>query len=142
MEENILEAPPEFKINSLRSINLATFLGGPLAAGYLVAGNFRKLGELRKFRITWIITIFATIAIFGILLFVPGVDKVPNYVFPLLYVAVITYLAKRFQGEAIKSHAENGGAFFSVWRGVLAGVLAGVITLALVFGLLYVLGAG
>ena len=68
MEENILEVPPNFKLYTDRSILIATFFGGPLTAGYLIADNYRHLGEKKKFRNTWICTILASFLIFGIAL--------------------------------------------------------------------------
>lgn len=141
MEEDILQPSPEYKMYSYRSITLSTFLGGPLATGYLIAENFRQLGETAKFRTAWIVAIASTAVIIGVLLFVPGIEKAPSFLFPVIYMGIASFLVKRYQGEPIKVHQENGGQFYSVWRGLLAGVIAAVATFAVVFGLLFVAGA-
>jgi hypothetical protein len=130
MEENLLVAPPAFKLYRDKSIYVGTFLGGPLAAAYLITENFKALGQSDKIRNTWIIAILATIAIFSAALLIPGVQKLPPWVIPLIYTAIAQLIVQRFQGVALKRHEEKGGSFFSVWRAVLAGIISVAITIA------------
>ena len=131
MEENLLVAPPAFKLYRDKSIYIGTFLGGPLVAGYLIAENFRALGQPDKIRNTWIIAILATIAILAAALFIPGLEKVPPYILPLVYTGIAQLIVQRLQGSSIKLHDEKGGSFFSVWRAVLIGIIGVAITIAL-----------
>ena len=64
MEEHIFPDTPTSKLYTENAIRVATFLGGPLIAGYLIADNYRQLGEERHIQTTWLITILATVAIF------------------------------------------------------------------------------
>lgn len=48
MEENVLQPIPTFKLYKDKAIYLGTFIGGPLVAGYLIAENFKQLGQLGK----------------------------------------------------------------------------------------------
>jgi hypothetical protein len=57
MPEDWLTAPPEFKLYKENAIVGATFLGGPLVAGYLAAENFKQLEQPAKARTAWIIAI-------------------------------------------------------------------------------------
>lgn len=133
MEENLLTPEPGFKLYKDRSIATGTFLGGPLVAGYLTAENFKKLGQTEKVTRTWLISIMATIIIFGGIFLVPDIDKVPNYIIPLIYTAITQWLVQKFQGAAIKSHIESGGQTYSVWRAVWIGLVGLVILIAIIF---------
>jgi hypothetical protein len=64
MEDNEIVIPAQ-KIYSEKNIWRATFLGGPLVAGYLLAENFKAFNEPEKVRKTWIIAVLATIIIFS-----------------------------------------------------------------------------
>jgi hypothetical protein len=101
MPEDLLTAPPEFKLYKENAIFGATFLGGPLVAGYLAAENFKQLGQPGKARTAWIIAILSTIAIFGGLFLIPGANKIPNYIIPLAYTFITRSLIRTYQGESI-----------------------------------------
>ncbi|HYK47889.1 MAG TPA: hypothetical protein VEV83_22080 [Parafilimonas sp.] len=133
MEENLLSTPPNFKVYNDRAIYVGTFLGGPLVAGYLAAENFKQLGQQDKVKITWTIAIGVTIAIFAAVFLVPAIQKVPNYIIPLIYALIAQFLVKRFQGTEIKTHIENGGQAYSVWRAVWIGLIGAVVLVAVIF---------
>ena len=133
MEENILPNQPEFKIYKNRSIDLATFLGGPLVAGYLAAYNFKKLGQADKVKITWIIAISATILIVGGIILIPNFEKIPNYIIPILYTLITRYFIQKYQGEEIKTHIDAGGPTFTSWRTVWIGLVGAVVLVAVLF---------
>ena len=48
MEETLAIKIPTQKIYKNRAIEIATFLGGPLVAGYLIAENFKAFNEPDK----------------------------------------------------------------------------------------------
>ena len=52
---------PERKIYKDPALLLGAFFGGPLAAGYMIAGNFKAFGRPDKAKKTWLFTILATI---------------------------------------------------------------------------------
>ena len=130
MEENLISVPPDFKLYKDRAIYVGTFLGGPLVAGYLIAENFKKLDQPDKARNAWIISIVTTVVIIGAAFLIPNFEKIPRYIIPILYALLAQTLVQKFQGEAIKSHIEKGGAVYSVWRGVWIGLVVGVILIA------------
>ncbi|MEJ7681282.1 MAG: hypothetical protein WKG06_26225 [Segetibacter sp.] len=74
--KNFLTPPPDFKLYEDKSVYISTFLGGPLAAGYWAAENFKYLGQGGKVQKTWIIAIIATVVIFGGAFLIPGIEKV------------------------------------------------------------------
>ena len=133
MEENVLQPIPTYKLYKDKAIYLVTFIGGPLVAGYLIAENFKQLGQLGKVKTTWIISIVSTIVIFGGLFLIPNVEKVPNYIIPIIYTGIAQILVKKFQEDAIKAHIETGGQTFSNWRAAWIGIVGLVILIAIIF---------
>jgi hypothetical protein len=136
MEENLLLPQPGFKLYQDRAIYVGTFLGGPLVAGYLAAENFKRLGQQDKVRQTWFIAIGATIVIFGGIFLIPGIEKIPNIIIPLIYTAIAQMLIRRYQGAAIKAHIEAGGQTFSIWRAVWIGLVGVLILVAILLVIL------
>lgn len=132
MEENILNPEPDFKLNKDRAVYLGAFLGGPLAAGYLIAENFKNLGQFDKVKNTWLIAIAVTILLIAAVLLVPGVKKLPSYIIPIIYALIAQALVRKYQMEDINAHIEKGGQLFSVWRGVLVGLIGAVVLLAII----------
>ena len=127
MNDPILDEIPVLstvKIYQERAISTATFLGGPLAAGYLIAENFKAFGESDKARATWIWVISASILIFSLAFLIPDGIHIPNYIFPLIYAAIVSSLVKHYQGKSIAAHLASGGALFSWWRTLLVAVIS------------------
>ena len=133
MEENILEEAPQFKLYKDFAVRVGTFFGGPLVAGYLIAENFKNLGEKNKIKMTWIITIIATILIFVIAYFVSTSTSFPSYILPLVYTGIASALVQQMQGPRIKSHEADGGQFYSAWRALLVGAIGLAITIGALF---------
>jgi hypothetical protein len=52
-------------------IQLATFFGGPLAATWLIAANFKQLGQNGKIKGSWIWGIFAFMVFIAIAIVIP-----------------------------------------------------------------------
>jgi hypothetical protein len=127
MEENILPVQPDFKIYRNRTIEVGTFLGGPLVAGYMAAENFRKLEQASKVKTTWIMAVSATVLIFAAIILVPNMDKVPSYIIPIFYTLITRYLIQKYQGDEIKKHVDAGGPTFSSWRAVWMGLVGAVV---------------
>lgn len=128
MEENSVSLSPTFKLYKNRAIYIGTFLGGPLVAGYLIAENFKQLGQTDKAKTTWVIAICATIGIFSGIFLLPICERIPNFLIPLIYTLIVQYLVQKFQSANIKAHIDAGGQTFSIWRVVWIG-LVGVVVL-------------
>jgi hypothetical protein len=131
MEESILDPVPEYKLYNETAARLGTFFGGPLVAGYLIAENFKLLGHHEKVKTTWMYTIAATIIIFGGIFLIPGVSNIPNYVIPIAYAWIASFIIRQTQGNEIKRHIETGGQLFSAWRVVLISLVGLVITVGI-----------
>jgi len=133
MEENLLSAPPNFKLYKDRAVWTGTFIGGPLVAGYLAAENFKQLGQQDKAKSAWVIAIIATIVIFGAIFLIPNIEQIPGYLIPLIYTGIAQYLIQKYQGAAVKEHIEKGGQTYSIWRAVFIGLIGLVILVAIFF---------
>ena len=126
------------KLFSQKAISVATVLGGPLAASVLIYHNFRVF-EKRKQAINSIfIGILTTILILVTVVTIPEeiMDKIPNIIFPFIYSLIVYFIVEKLQGEQLVLHKQNGGQFYSAWRGAGIGVLSIVVLLAGVYGIL------
>lgn len=124
------------KIYKTNAIRVATFLGGPIVSGYLIAENFKALGQDRQARITWIVTALFTAVILAISLLVPGVDRV-RMLMPLLYSFAAYYLVDYFQRDSIKDHLSEGGEEFGWGRVIVVSLIGLAFTVALFFGIIF-----
>jgi hypothetical protein len=122
-----MEGPKRFY--SQRAIAIATYFGGPLAAGYLVKKNYETLEQPDNASKSLIIGIISTILIFAGIFSVPDeiIDKIPNALIPLIYTGIIYLIVERIQGAALKNHKESGGEFYSGWKAAGVGAIAMVI---------------
>lgn len=135
MEENIILSVPPFKIYKDRAIFIGSLIGGPLVAGYLIAENFRKFGDLKKAKVTWIIAIATIIVVSLALSLVPALEKIPGYVIPIAYSGSAQLLAKKYQNTDILSHVDQGGQVYSIWRAAAVGLIGLFILLVIIFGI-------
>ncbi|QEM07614.1 hypothetical protein DIU31_030465 [Mucilaginibacter rubeus] len=129
--EQLEEEKP--KIYTLNSIRVATFIFGPLAAGYLVSQNYKAFNEKDKSTTTWIIAVVALIAIIGLAVITSNTERFPRFIFPLAYAWGTFLLVQKFQGEQMKEHFATGGEIFTIWRALLAGLICLIVTLAAIF---------
>lgn len=123
------------KIYSDKLISTATFLGGPLVAGYLIAQNYKTFNEPSNIRNTWILAISGTILIFGCL-FLPFVEKLPNQLIPFIYTAIIALAVKYLQKKKIEAYISEGGTFHSWGRTIAISLIGVIVTILPVAGII------
>lgn len=128
---------PTHKIYKDRAVWLGAFLGGPLAAGYIIAENFKAFNQPDKAKKTWIYTIVATIVIFGGIFSIPDSVKIPNQIIPLIYTGIAYYLVQHFQGANITAHINSGGQLHSWWRTLSVGLVGLAIIIIAVFSIVF-----
>lgn len=127
------------KIFTIESISLGTFLGGPLAAGYLVYANLKTLDEPQKaLKALWM-GIIGTLILFGSILFIPESisSKIPNQVIPFAYTLAIYYWCKQHLDLKIKRHLENGGLKASGWKAAGIGLVCLLISFVYILILIF-----
>jgi hypothetical protein len=134
MEQTLDIKRPTRKIYKDRAIWVGTFLGGPLAAGYLIAENFKAFNDTDKAKKTWIYAIIATVVVFGGVFLIPENVKIPNQIIPLIYTAIAYYLVQHYQGQNISAHLNSGGQLFGWWRTIAVGLIGLAITIIPIIG--------
>ncbi|WP_066630368.1 hypothetical protein [Labilibacter marinus] len=130
------------KLYSQTSIAIATYFGGPAAAGYLVKKNYESFSQEDSGKKAFLIGIFSTLLIFAGLFSLPEhiVDKVPNVVIPAIYTGIIYLIVERLQGQWLKEHKESEGKFQSGWKAAGIGVIFMVIVFAVIMLVAFISG--
>lgn len=134
IEESMVAMPDSVSIRrvyKMWAIWTGSIIGGPLAAGYMIAENFKAFDEDEaRIKRTWIYTILATIALLCGVAFISEefLNKIPGLTMPLIYTVVIRMIANHFQGRSIQSHLAGGGRKFSWGRVVVIGVIGAIVT--------------
>ena len=127
------------KFYSQRAIMIATYLGGPLAAGFLARQNFINFGKDEYGKYSLIIGIISTILIFVGIFSIPEniLDKIPNILIPAIYTGIIYLIIEKLQGKDLKEHKNNNGEFYSAWKATAIGTICMAILVGGVFGYAY-----
>lgn len=136
MQESLFPSTVAQKLYNERAILIGTFVGGPLAGGYLLARNFAVLNEPAKAGKTWIATVGVLLLLIASSFF-SLTDKIPPVVYGLALGWTAHFVAVKYQGSKISQHRENGGKFYSTWRAVFAGAVSLLLLIGLVVGLYY-----
>lgn len=129
----------DIKLYSARAIGGATFLGGPLAAGYMIGKNFTAIGKPEQARNSLLIGIVSTLLLFTGLYLTPEniIDKIPGHLIPLAYTGIIWGMVEWKQGAILKSHKDNGNSFFSGWKAAGVGIISLLLILIGIFALAF-----
>lgn len=130
------------KLFSQKAIAIATYFGGPAAAGYLVKKNYEAYNQKDNGKKAFIIGIISTLLIFAGIFSVPEpiTDKIPNALIPVIYTAIIYLIVEKLQGNRIKGHKESGGKFYSGWKATGIGAIFMVIQFAMIAGTAFIAG--
>jgi len=80
-------------IYSPRQIQVATFLGGPLAAAYFLKRSFESIGKTALANKCFLICLIGGVIILGILPFLP--EETPNTLIPIAYLIPVIALLKK-----------------------------------------------
>lgn len=119
------------KIYNLKQIETACIVGSPIAAGILIAHNFRKWDNDKQ-AINWIIIgILWTVGILAISLLIPEgtLDRSLTFL-PFINGAILYPIIKKYQGNKIDEHFENSGEKVSNWNvtGIIVIIMALIMT--------------
>ncbi|BBM02952.1 hypothetical protein [Microbulbifer sp. GL-2] len=126
---------PLYKISG---IGVATFVGSILAGGVLMYLNYKRLGLYDKATKCIVISIVATIAIFGVVYLIPEDINIPNIAFTIPQVIAMVQIAKSQQEALINEHISSGGTMSSNWKAFGISVLIILAIIALVTGAVFV----
>lgn len=122
-----------YKLYSHRSITMATFFGGPVAAGYLARQNYLNLNQPQKAYNAMLLGFFYTVLIIMVAILLPDEfsDRNLNMAVYFFNVLIIYFIVEATQGKALKKHKKKNGKFYSAWNAVGAGLI--VMFIMLVF---------
>lgn|SRR5690606_24485297 len=128
------------KLFSSNSIRIATFIGGPLAFGYMMRRNCITLGQNQKGKIILILSIIFTVLLILSLLLLPEafLVKVPNYLIPLLYTGIAFIIIEKVHGNILENHKNNGNEFFSGWNVFGTTIISMILILIIVLPLFFI----
>jgi len=129
------------KIYTGGAIVIGTLLGGPLAAGYMIARNFKIFNAHHHIRKTWIYAILTAIVSITLMYLTAEDDFIPDYTIPLMYTAMAYYLLSHFQKETIDAYTSIHGAKFGLLNIVCVGVISIFVTGFCCTLILYILDA-
>jgi peptidoglycan/LPS O-acetylase OafA/YrhL len=138
VQEDILTDIPVNKVYKESTIPIAAFLAGPLAGGILMAENFRSLGK-RSAATTTIILTVAFLVLLAMLNILPGTDKIPSFVYSILYTMIASFITHKYQRRDIQEHLALGGKLYPGWRAFLISIVCLIVTIAMMIGTLYLL---
>ncbi|MEO3407164.1 hypothetical protein AAFN85_24820 [Mucilaginibacter sp. CAU 1740] len=126
------------KIYTVKSIRVATFLFGPLAAGYLVSQNYRAFDQRDKAAVTWVIAGVVLMVVILVVSLTINIERFPKFIIPLAYAWGTTLLVQNLQGQQINEHIATGGKTFTIWRALLAGLICLVATLLILYTIIII----
>ena len=129
----------KIKYYSNNAISIATYLGGPLAAGILIRKNFLNLGKEKEGLIALIVGVVSTILLFWGIFQIPEhiIDKIPNPLIPLVYTGIICLIVEKMHGNILRKHKAEKNEFYSNWRATGVGLICMVILLGGIFAYAY-----
>ena len=136
MQEPLFPTDITRKLYTERAILIGTFIGGPLAGGYLLARNFSAMEKGGRAGITWVVTITVLLLTLATA-FIPALESVPPVVFSFIFCIAAHTVAKKLQGADIHLHKEHGGIIQPTWRAVVAGILFMLLMVAVFLGAFY-----
>lgn len=126
------------KIYSKNQIDIATFIGGPLIAGYLISSNFKIFGDKEASKKTLIISLISTVIFFGVLVLLPEsiTSKIPNISTAIVPILAADFVVRQYQSKKIEEYLKKGYSKASSLGVFGKSVISLIITLISVF-LLY-----
>jgi hypothetical protein len=125
------------KINlySPTQVLVASFVGGPLAAVYVLWKNFDDLANASAAKQTIIWGMLFVVALLTLIPFLP--DKFPNYAIPATYAFGARMVAEKYQMSKKAIMESDRYGFHSAWN--VVGVSVGFLIALLVIGVAVVL---
>lgn len=124
----------ERKIYNENMVRASTLLAGPLAAAYLMAENYKALGQEKQARQTLRGGAMATLLIFGTLWVLPAkvLAQIPYFLLPVLFALLAQFCVRKLQTQGLEAYLSEGGQQHSGWK--VARVSGLVLALELLAG--------
>jgi len=126
------------KLWSIGQIAFGTFFAGPIGGCFFISQNFKALGEEKSAQRTFWSGLLGTIIFFAALFSIPEhiVEKVPNFIFPVIYTSFLVPFAGARQKDAIKHYLAQGGKRQSHFKLIGISSLFLLLLLGIAFGMI------
>lgn len=129
--------PPPYKLYDRSSIVIATVLGSPLAGGWLMALNYRRLGDRSTFRTCLILSFLGTAGLMALGFLLP--ERIPSAPFAIAGIFAMAGIAK-LQAPQLDQHRVRGGQLASRWKAAGVGLLFLVLISLIAVGVVLLSG--
>ncbi len=114
------------KVFTPKHIFTATFFGGPLATGYMLANNYKALGQNEYVKHCSIATALFYLFLIAEDFIIPGNIKFPKFIIPLLLAWGARWLAEKLQGNLLNEYQAEGGLLYG-WKRITAVALLSIL---------------
>jgi len=116
MEDIQLDEIPAGKVYKTGQIATATFFGGLFVGAYLLAENFKVLGNRRGIYGAWIIATVLFLASVALPFFIPVLAEISNWFYVAFFALLASWAGRHYQLEGVNAHIEKGGELHSTGR--------------------------
>ncbi|HEY0502956.1 MAG TPA: hypothetical protein VGD42_05605 [Lysobacter sp.] len=130
-EPTPLEGARLYKVSG---IGLATFMGSVLAGGWLIARNYRALGEPDKANRALMYAVLAMLVVTGVALLLP--DGVPGIALTVPQILATMHIARQRQGGPIARYQADARTY-SNWRAFGVSLLVVVLLIVVAFAVVF-----
>jgi hypothetical protein len=118
---------PMITMYSPGQIAWATYLGAPIAGCWLLALNYRRLGDARAANLALISGLIGTVLLLALAFVLP--ERFPKFVVPAAYTFVMYRCVRALQGKVYEDRLANGANKGSVWVATGIGILCLILIL-------------
>lgn len=139
MTEDILKPINNSKFFKPNAVALSSFLAGPLAGGYMIAQNYKELGEPDKQVKTIVASIVILIVLLVLLFTSPIIANLPMIFLPILYSLMSFGFVHFFQNDRIKQAISEGAQFHTGGRTASVVVIVSILYFSALYGISYLL---
>ena len=131
-----LQGPaPAYTLFDANAVSTATFFGTPVMGAYLMAANYRRLGQAGHAAKTLILGIAVTGLVILLGWNLPQPADLP---IALALVFAMRWSAQKLQGAAVLDHVQHGGRLGSKWTAFWLGTAFLVVLFAVIFVAVYI----
>jgi hypothetical protein len=123
-----LTPTPAYTLFDSNAVGLATFFGWPVAGATLMLVNDIRLGRAGR----GILVLFAAIVVTGLTILVGwNIPHGGSWIFVLLLLLLMGFVARKVQGAAVAEHLQRGGKLGSKWTAFWVGMAFFAVSLAI-----------
>ena len=124
---------PAYKLYNPMQVGVAAFLGSPMAACWLIAHNYRQLGEQRT-ATYWVMG--GIVGTFALIVAGALIRSSASLGMGAGFVSALYQMAKYRQGGIVAQHLSLGGRLGSWWAVIGWGMLFLVVGISLCIGII------